>query len=42
MALTKAVMEAIWLQELLDDLGVEQEHFWVECDNMSAIHLAKK
>lgn len=41
MALTKVVIEAICLQGLLDDLGVELELLKVKCDNMSDIHLAK-
>ena len=41
MALTEAVKEAIWLQGLMDDLGMEQDYFRVHCDNMSAIYLAK-
>ncbi|KAL5865755.1 hypothetical protein ACOSQ3_003269 [Xanthoceras sorbifolium] len=41
MAVTEAVKEAIWLQGLLEDLGIGQKHFKVYCDNQSAIHLAK-
>ncbi|KAM1671634.1 hypothetical protein ACFXTN_036619 [Malus domestica] len=41
MAVTEAIKEAIWLQGLLDDLGVQQDHVDVHCDNQSAIHLAK-
>ena len=41
MAITEAVKEAIWLQGLLDDLGVGQKHVTVFCDSQSAIHLAK-
>ncbi|KAK8934286.1 hypothetical protein KSP39_PZI015019 [Platanthera zijinensis] len=40
MALTEAMKEAIWMQGLLDDLGVEQEHLTVHCDSQSAIFLA--
>ena len=41
MAITEAVKEAIWLQGLLDDLGVGQKQVTVFCDSRSAIHLAK-
>ena len=41
MAMTEAIKEAIWLQGLLDDLGVDQDHLSVHCDSMSAIFLAK-
>jgi hypothetical protein len=41
MAMTEAMKEAIWLQGLLDDLGVEQDFLQVRCDSMSAIYLAK-
>lgn len=40
MALTEAIKEAIQLQGLPNDLGVEQEHLWKMCDSMSVIHLA--
>ena len=41
MAITEAVKEAIWLQGLLDDLGVGQKQVTVFCDTQSAIHLAE-
>ncbi|KAE8684117.1 hypothetical protein F3Y22_tig00111151pilonHSYRG00072 [Hibiscus syriacus] len=41
MAVTEAVKEAIWLQGLLGELGIEQKHIKVHCDSQSAIHLAK-
>ena len=41
MAITEAVKEAIWLQGLLDDLGVGQKQVTVFYDSQSAIHLAK-
>lgn len=41
MAITKAVKEAIWLQGLLENLGLVQEHINVYCDSQSAIHLTK-
>ena len=41
MALTKAVKDGIWLQGLMDDLGIEQDFSRVHCDSMSAIYLAK-
>ena len=41
MAITEAVKEAIWLQGLLDDLGIGQKQVTVFCDSQSTIHLAK-
>jgi len=41
MAMTEAMKEAIWLQELLDDLGIEQDLLKINFDSMSAIYLAK-
>ena len=41
MAITEAIKEAIWLQGLLDDLGVGQKQVTVFCDSQSSIHLAK-
>ena len=41
MAITEAVKEAIWLQGLFDDLGVDHKQVTVFCDNHSTIHLAK-
>lgn len=41
MAVTEAIKEAIWLQGLLDDMGIFQEHMNVHCDSQSAICLAK-
>ena len=41
MAMTEAMKEAIWLQGLLDDLGVEQDILKINCDSMSAIYLAR-
>ncbi|KAI3473517.1 hypothetical protein Pfo_031396 [Paulownia fortunei] len=41
MVVTEAVKEVIWLQSLLEDLGVGQKHIIVHCDSQSAIHLAK-
>ncbi|KAG8479822.1 hypothetical protein CXB51_029312 [Gossypium anomalum] len=41
MAVTKAVKDAIWLNGLLEDLGVVQSHISLYCDSQSAIHLAK-
>jgi len=31
----------IWLQGLLDDLGIDQDLLKINCDNMRAIYLAK-
>ena len=41
MAITEAGKESIWLQGLLDDLGVGQKQVIVFYDRQSAIHLAK-
>ena len=41
MGMTEAMKEAIWLQGLLDDLGVEQALLKINCDSMSAIYLAR-
>jgi len=41
MAITEAMKEAIWLQGLLDDLGIDQDLLKINCDSMSAIYLAK-
>ena len=41
MAAIEAVKEAIWLKDLLGDLGVIQENIAVFCDNQSAIFLVK-
>ena len=41
MAMTEAMKEAIWLQGLLDDLGVDQDLLKINCDSMNAIYLAK-
>ncbi|KAE8707655.1 ZNF511 protein [Hibiscus syriacus] len=40
MTVTETVKEAIWLQGLLGELGLEQKHIKVQCDSQSAIHLA--
>ncbi|KAE8727554.1 putative ribonuclease H protein [Hibiscus syriacus] len=41
MAVSEAVKEAIWLNGLMEDLGVVQSHISLYCDSQSAIHLAK-
>ena len=41
MVMTEAMKETIWLQGLLDDLGIYLDLFKINCDNMSAIYLAK-
>ena len=41
MALTEAMKEAIWLQGLLDNLGIDQDLLKINCDNKSAIYLVK-
>ena len=42
MAITEAVKEAIWLQGLLDDLGVGHKQVTVFCDSQSAIHFVRE
>ena len=39
--MTGAMKEAIWLQGLLDDLGIDQDLWKINCDSMSIIYLAK-
>jgi len=41
MAMTEAIKEAIWLQRLLDDLGIDQALLKINCDDMGTIYLAK-
>jgi len=37
MAMTWAMKEAIWLQGLLDDLGIDQDLWKINCDSMSIL-----
>ncbi|KAE8691959.1 hypothetical protein F3Y22_tig00110864pilonHSYRG00223 [Hibiscus syriacus] len=41
MAISEAVKEVIWLNGLMEDLGVVQSHISLYCDSQSSIHLAK-
>ncbi|KAE8732040.1 F-box/kelch-repeat protein [Hibiscus syriacus] len=41
MVVSEAVKEAIWLNGLMEDLGVVQSYISLYCDSQSAIHLAK-
>jgi len=41
MTMMEAIKEAIWLQRLLDDLGIDQDLLKINCDSMSAIYLVK-
>ena len=41
MTLTEVVKEAIWLQGLMDDLGIKHDFLKVHCDSMSANYLEK-
>lgn len=41
MALIQVVKDVIWLQALLDDLGMGQELIRVKCDIMGTFHLMK-
>jgi len=36
-----AMKEAIWLQGLLDDLGIDQDLLKINCDSISTIYLVK-
>ena len=40
MAMMEAMKEAIWLQELLNDLGIDQNPLKINYDSMSTIYLA--
>ena len=42
MAATHASKEAVWLQRLCSSMGLVQEAIRIDCDNQSAIFLAKK
>jgi len=41
MAMTGGYKGAIWLQGLLDDLGIDPDLLKINCDGISAIYLAK-
>ena len=41
MVMTKATKEAIWLQGLPDDLGIDQDLLKINYDSMGAIYLEK-
>jgi len=41
MAIIEAMKEAIWLQELLDDLEIDQDLLKINYDSMGAIYLVK-
>ena len=41
MAITEAIKEGIWLQGMLDGLEIEHDQLKINCNNMSAIYLAK-
>jgi len=40
MAMMEAMKEAIWLQELLNNLRIDQNLLKINCDSMSTIYLA--
>ena len=40
-AATEAIKEALWLQGLVNEMGLDQSMIKVFCDNQSAIHLTK-
>lgn len=39
--MTEAAKEAVWLKELMNELGFKQEAVEIHCDSQSAIALAK-
>jgi len=39
--MTEAMKEVIWIQGLLDELGIDQDLLKINCDSMSAIYLVK-
>ena len=41
MAMTETMKEAIWHQEFLDDLWIDQDLLKINCGSMSAIYLAQ-
>jgi len=41
MVMMEAIKEAIWLQGLLDDLGIDQDLLKINCDSIITIYLAK-
>jgi len=41
MAMMKAIKKAIWLQGLLDDLGIDQDLLKINYDSISVIYLTK-
>lgn len=41
MAITEVVNEAIWLEGLLQEMGINQDCISIFCDNQSAIQLTK-
>jgi len=41
MAMTEAMKETIWLQRLLDDLGIDQDLLKINYNSISAIDLTK-
>ena len=40
MAMTEAMKEVIWLPDLLDDLGIDEDLLNINCDSMSVLYLA--
>ena len=41
MTMMEVIKEVIWLQGLLDDLGIDQDLLKINCDSISAIYMAK-
>lgn len=41
MAVTEAAKECVWMNRLVNQLGIKQENVLLLCDNHSVIHLAK-
>ena len=40
-ASTKACKEMLWMKNMLQELGIDQDRYVLKCDNQSAIYLAK-
>jgi len=41
MVATQACKEAIWIQQLMEELGHKQQKIVVYCDSQSALHIAR-
>ena len=41
MAAAEVGKEVIWMRDFISELGMKKDQFLLQCDNQSAIHLAK-